>query len=291
MTIALALREATARIRGAGIEAPRLEAEVLLSACLGKERPWLIGERDAPLAGAERERYHDLVQRRCGGEPAAYLTGWKEFYGLAFRVTPEVFIPRPETEGVVDRVLAIGRTMGVRFLVDACTGCGNIGVVAKRLGGFPSVAATEIDPGVIDLARWNAERLGASVEFRQGDLLRPLFGTPWEGRTDMVCSNPPYVPRGELEGLPREVRHEPSSALDGGRDGLALVRQMFRQAGRLLRRGGAVILEIGEDQGESAASAARAAGYTGIRVEPDLAGRNRYLTAWRGSSEDGEAGR
>jgi len=281
MKIRDALLEATDALRRAGVGEPRLDAEVFLASCLRTGRAWLAARPEAILPAPDAARFRAMTARRAAGEPAAWITGEREFFGLSFRVRPGVFVPRPETEGLVERAAsALREAPGGRF-ADACTGCGCVAVSAARSAPGAEAAATDLSARALSIARWNALRLGARVDFRRGDLLSPLLEGPWAGTVDVVCANPPYVPRRELAGLPREVLREPRLALDGGEDGLDVVRRLAVQAFALLRPGGALFVEIGEDQGEGAAGAARAAGFRDASVERDFAGAERYLAARR----------
>jgi len=277
--VATVLREAVSRLREAGVEGPRLDAEVLLAACLERDRAWLHGRPEAPVPEKREIRFLEWIARRCGGLPVAYLTGTREFHGLDFTVEPGVFLPRPETEGLVDRASRLAETSAARVLVDACTGCGNVAIASALHAGFERVGGTDLDPGAIELARRNADALGTRVDFRRGDLLEPFLGTEWEGTTDVVLSNPPYVERHDLSSLPKEVRREPARALDGGPDGLDVIRRLARQARALLRSGGHLVVEIGEREARGAIDIARRAGLVEAGVEADLAGRPRYLLA------------
>jgi release factor glutamine methyltransferase len=281
MKIRDALVQAADALRRAGAGEPRLDAEVLLASCLRTGRAWLAARPEAILPDADAARFRAMTARRAAGEPVAWITGEREFFGLPFRVRPGVFVPRPETEGLVERALrALEEAPGGRF-ADACTGCGCVAVSVARGAPGAVAAATDLSVRALSIARWNALRLGACVDFRRGDLLSPLLEGSWAGTVDVVCANPPYVPRREIAGLPREVLREPRRALDGGEDGLDAVRRLAFQASALLRPGGSLFVEIGESEGEGAAAAARAAGFRDASVERDLSGVERYLSARR----------
>ncbi|MHC4778855.1 MAG: peptide chain release factor N(5)-glutamine methyltransferase [Planctomycetota bacterium] len=291
MNITRALTEASDACRKSGAESPRLDAEVLLAHCLGRDRSWLLGFGEELIENDARIQFRELIHRRCRGEPVAYLTGSQEFFGLPFSVGPSVLVPRPETEGLVDLALDLGRTHGGRRFVDACTGSGNIAVAARLCGRFEEVAATELSSKALEVARANASRLKARVEFYSGNLLEPLLGTAWHGTTDVVCSNPPYVKREELDSLPREVQYEPPCALDGGAGGMEVVRPLVEQSLALLAPGGFLLVEIGEDQGPAALEAAEGTGFVSARVEKDLSGLDRYLVAGKGGMHGNAFGR
>jgi release factor glutamine methyltransferase len=263
-----------------------MEAEVLLAYILGTSRAVLIAHPERPLAPAQLDRYQALVRRRAVDYPLPYLTGRLEFYGLEFEVTPEVLIPRPETEMLVE--LALARRP--RSAVDVGTGSGCIAVSLAVHLPEATIYATEISPAALAVARRNAERHGVAerVWLLAGDLLSPC-----PGPVDLIVSNPPYVSTGEWASLPASVRdYEPSLALDGGPDGLDVVRRLLAQAaatwvsghrpptgvGGLASPGGALLIEIGAGQGEAAANLARTFfPQATVRVLPDLAGRDRVL--------------
>ena len=247
---------------------------------LGTSRTALTAHPERPLSSVQLERYQKLVRRRASHYPLSYITGHAEFYGLEFEVTPEVLIPRPETETLVD--LALARSPAT--VVDVGTGSGCIAVALGVHLPEAVITAIEISSSALAVARRNVERHRVSqrVRLMVGDVLSPR-----PGPVDLIVSNPPYVPSGQCALLPTSVRnHEPGLALDGGPDGLAIVRQLLSQAPAVLRSpereagrpGGALLIEIGADQGE----AARRLAHTffpeaSVRVHPDLAGRDRVL--------------
>ena len=261
-------------------DAPRLEAEMLLAHTLGASRTVLMAHPERPLASGQLGRYKTLVNRRSSSYPLPYLTGSIEFYGLEFEVTPEVLIPRPETETLVE--LALARQP--RSVVDVGTGSGCIAVSLAVHLPEAVVYAIEISPAALAVARRNAERHGVSerVRLMVGDVLSPR-----PGLVDLIVSNPPYVPTGECALLPASIRdYEPQLALDGGPDGLAIVRRLLAQAPAVLREpdsstgvpGGGLLIEIGADQGKAARRLARANfPQASVEVHPDLAGRDRVL--------------
>jgi release factor glutamine methyltransferase len=258
-------------------DAPLLEAEILLAYALDTSRTTLLAHPDRPLSTAQLTTYRALVLRRAAGYPLPYLAGRVEFYGLEFEVTPEVLIPRPETEMLVD--LALVRRPAA--IVDVGTGSGCIAIaLAVRLPqarlSQATVYATDVSPAALAVARRNAERHSVSdrVHLLSGDLLAPC-----PAPVDLIVSNPPYVAQDEFASLPVSVRdHEPRLALDGGPDGLAVIRRLLAQAPATLRPSGAILIEIGAGQGEVARRLARARfPKAAIRVHPDLAGRDRVL--------------
>ncbi len=251
-------------------------AQALLAHVLGRGRAWLLAHPEARLSEGEAAQYLDLLQRALAGEPFAHLVGEREFYGLPFAVTPDVLIPRPETEGLVDVVLEWVRKQGLPQprLVDVGTGSGAIAVtLALKLPGA-SVLAIDISSAALHLARCNAARhgVGERIMFVRGNLLDALSG-PF----DAIVANLPYISSEEITAL--EVgRWEPRVALDGGLDGLDLVRALLRQTPSRLAPGGLVALEIGYDQGVRVVALCREA-FPSARISllPDLAGLDRLV--------------
>jgi release factor glutamine methyltransferase len=248
------------------------------------EARWLVEE------AADPEKLRAMVARRVAGEPLQYVVGWAPFGWLRLAVGPGVFVPRPETEGLADRAAAHLRAAGRptdrgtppgfpgplrRIAVDLCTGSGAIACLLAAEVPGARVLATELDPAALAWARLNTDRYG--VELLAGDLDAPL---PAElaGRVDVLCANVPYVPSGAIPTLPRDVRdHEPRLALDGGPDGLDVLRRVAARAGRWLAPGGVLLCEIGDDQGEAAAALLAGAGLAEVAVLPDLVGRDRIV--------------
>jgi release factor glutamine methyltransferase len=257
-----------------GLDSPRLTAELLLAHVLHTSRVRLYTDLDRPLEAGELAAYRGLIARRAAGEPTSYLTGTREFYGRTFAVDPRVLVPRPETELLVEAVLqAVPRDAEIRVL-DLCTGSGCVGITLALERPRARVLATDASPGAVEVARANAAALGPADRFeaRLGDLLAPVEGEP---PFDVVVANPPYVPTGELPTLSPEVRREPPLALDGGADGLDVVRRIAEEAPRRLVPGGLLALEIGDGQGPAVHSLLEAAGYGSVRIERDLARHDR----------------
>jgi release factor glutamine methyltransferase len=214
------------------------------------------------------------VRRRGAGEPTAYLTGAREFYGRRFEVDGRVLVPRPETELAVEAALAALPEGGAAL--DLCTGSGCIGVTLALERPTARVVAVELSPGALAVARQNADRLSAALELLEGDLYAPLAPG---ARFDVVVANPPYVPSGELPRLAREIAHEPALALDGGPDGLSVLRRIVADAPRHLRPGGALVLETHESHAESVPRLCREAGLAHAEMRRDLAGLPRLTVA------------
>ena len=263
-----------------GREEARLEAELLVARALDLDRLRLFLELDRPLTPAEVARGRELLARRGRGEPVAYITGLREFYGRDFAVGTGVLIPRPETEHLVDRAREIARASGkAPRVAEIGAGSGCIAVtLALEIEGA-EVVAVERSPAALERARENAERLSAAVELLEGDGPEALAGRePF----DLLVSNPPYVDPAGRDALPADVRdHEPAEALfapPGDPD--HWVRRLLAAAGDLLGADGALLVELGEGQGPRALALASAAGFQG-RLHADLAGIERVLEATR----------
>ena len=288
-TVADLLRIGVERLRASGSESPRLDAELLLGKSVGLDRTRIIAYPEAPVGESAAEAYEADLARRERGEPIAYIRGLKEFHGLAFAIDPRALIPRPETERLVDlaeaevvtRLLAAPRPTGtppVR-VADVGTGAGTIAIALavalrrRRMLDEVRIMATDLDPEAIRLARENAvgHVVADRIEFIITDLL-PLDGE----RFDVLAANLPYVPSDEIDGLPIAASFEPRQALDGGPDGLAVIREMLDRVPRVLRSDGVALLEIGSDQVDQLAAevASRMPGWT-CEVLPDLAGLPR----------------
>ena len=257
-----------------GVDAPRLTAEILLAHALGCDRVRLYLDFDKPLGAPELDLFRELVRRRAAGEPTAWLTGRRAFRGHDFRVTPDVLVPRPETELLVDAALEALPQGG--SLLEPCTGSGCIALSVALERPDARVVATELSPAALAVARENAAALGARVELLAGDLDAPV---PPGERFDVIVSNPPYIPSGELAGLSREVRGEPRMALDGGPDGLDLLRRIVAGAPARLSPGGVLVLEMHESHAGPLPALCRAAGFATAEVRPDLAGLPRLVVA------------
>jgi release factor glutamine methyltransferase len=277
--IGQALQEATDSLRAVA-SAPHLEAEVLLSYVLDTSRTVLSAHPEYALTADQLSSYQALVQRRVSNYPLPYLTGSVEFYGLEFEVTPDVLIPRPETETLVDLALARRPTT----VVDVGTGSGCIAVSLAVHLPDATIYAIDVSAAALAVAQRNAERHGVAerMVLLVGDVLSPRPGS-----VDLIVSNPPYVRSGECASLPASIRdHEPRLALDGGADGLAIIQRLLIQAPAVLRSGepeegragGGLLIEIGADQGEAASQLARTFfPQATVRVHPDLTGRDRVL--------------
>ncbi|QRO00937.1 peptide chain release factor N(5)-glutamine methyltransferase [Archangium violaceum] len=273
-TIRKVLTWTTQHFEKRGVDAPRLTAEVLLAHVLKTTRVRLYVDLDRPMEKTELTTFRALIERRMAGEPTQYLTGVREFYNRPFKVDPRVLIPRPETELLVEAALHRLPKDAPGTALDVCTGSGCLAISLAAERPQATVLATDLSPDACTLARENAQALGVAerVTVLQGDLYAPL---PPDARFDVVVSNPPYIATGEIAGLSPEVRREPRMALDGGPDGLVLIRKVVQGARRVLKPGGLLAMEIGETQGDAVKALLQAAGYDDARVEKDLERRDR----------------
>jgi release factor glutamine methyltransferase len=283
-SIAVALRAAGQRLGEAGIATPRQDAEALLARVLGRTRLGLHMTGRAALSDAAWATFEALVARRARHEPVQYLLGEAEFCGVVLELGPGVFIPRPETEGLVERAMTLGPPASATVL-DLCTGSGAIAcALGHRRPGWTVWAVEQARPAT-DCARANVRRLGLDgrVHVLEGDLFEPLRGRLGRGAADLVVANPPYLAVPLLPALPVEVRDwEPRAALDGGADGLDVIRRLLGEAPDWLCPGGGLLIEIGEEQGSAARGLVRANGrYGEALVHRDFRGCERVLEARR----------
>ncbi|TLM80294.1 MAG: peptide chain release factor N(5)-glutamine methyltransferase [Actinobacteria bacterium] len=262
-----------------GDPAPRRAAEWLLSAATGLSRVQLYAHHDRPLTPEERATFRDSIERRVAGEPLQHITGEVGFRHLVLRVGPGVFIPRPETEVLVDVVLRhLGVHGGEALVADLCAGSGAVALSIAHECEGARVWAVEADPAAAALAAENADRLGLAdaVTVLTGDLFAPL-PADLRGRLDAVVANPPYIPTADLADLPAEVRdREPRAALDGGADGLDTARRIMDGAREWLTPGGVLAMELDESRVADADKLMRA-WYEGVVSEQDLAQRPRVV--------------
>jgi release factor glutamine methyltransferase len=277
-TILEVLQWTTARFQERGLSSPRLDAELLAAHAFGLTRVHLYTQFDRPLLPPELAAFRDLVKRRQAGEPVAYLTGRKEFWSLDLAVDARVLIPRPDTETAVEEALARLKERSTESpprIADVGTGSGAIALALAKSRPEATVVASDVSPDALAVARANAERLGLAVTFVQGNLAEPLRALE---KFDLLVANLPYVRGGDIAGLAPEVRNEPLLALDGGDDGLDLVRTLVADAPAVLGPGGALVLEIGEGQAAATAELCRAAGLDDVRTRADLGGIARIVS-------------
>ncbi len=260
-----------------GIDNPRLEAEVLLAHVLKQERVYLYANYDAPVNKSERKQFRDVIQRRVQGEPAAYITGHKEFMSLKFHVNPAVLIPRPDTEMMIEKILELPEGQ-VIDLCDVGTGSGAIAVSLAHYLPGARVAATDVSEKALATARINAAENGVVIDFWQGDLLAPLIKHP---PFDLIAANLPYIPKNEYIILDQEVKEfEPVQALLAPGDGLDIYRRLLPQALEKLKPGGYLFMEIAYNQGAKALEMTKA--FNDVEIIKDMAGRDRILKARKG---------
>lgn len=271
------------------VDSPRLAAELLLSHVLNQPRIKLYTDYERPLTEKELTTYRDLVRRAGEHEPVAYLTGKAHFFNLELEVNRDVLIPRPDTETLVENVLQLVRNQpGLESprVLDLCTGSGCIALAIAHHLKTATVTAVDLSPGAVAVAQRNAEKLGLSerVKIEEGDLYEPLSKMTDRPPFHLIVANPPYIATGQIEKLDRNVReYEPMIALDGGLDGLALLRRILAGAPERLLPEGHLFVEIAFDQAaQAAAVAAQQPGLTGARILKDHAGNDRVLTARRG---------
>jgi release factor glutamine methyltransferase len=282
-TIESLLKWAADDFRAKGIDSPRLDAEVLLGWALGKTRIELVIESKRELDGADLNRFREAVKRRRTHEPVAYVLGQREFFGRMFRVDRRVLVPRPDTESLVEVALERTRhlSMCMRAL-DLCTGSGCVGITLARERPTSQVVAADLSVDALAVARENALRLGAyNLALFQGDLFAAL---PTSGgakmRFDLVAANPPYIASAEIPRLMSDVRDfEPKLALDGGADGLDLVRRIAKEAPSHLEKNGIVAVEVGFDAAERARAIFNEHGYADIETKRDYGKIERVISA------------
>jgi release factor glutamine methyltransferase len=287
MTVGEAILKSAQWLKGKDIETPRLDAELLLARILNCDRLRIYMDWQKPLTDLEVSGYREYIRRRGQDhEPVARIIESKEFFGRRFHVSPHTFVPRPETEGLVERALTLLQNETVlseqrRNIFEIGTGTGCIIVSIAAESDAHEYIASDVSGGALETARRNAKTHGVDgrIDFRHGANFAG-FG----GSLGMIVSNPPYIRSGEIPELPPEVRvFDPRPALDGGQDGLDVVRAICSDGHKLLIHGGWTLLEIGEEQGPPCKTLfTQHGGYDQVRVERDLEGRERYVMARKG---------
>lgn len=263
----------------------RRDAELLLCRTAQKDRAWLLARMQAAADPAILATFDKAVERRSRREPLQYITGVQEFWGLEFSVTPDVLVPRPETELVVEQALRIIRTGGIKtpLIIDLCTGSGCIAACLAKEVPDARVFATDVSPKALGVARENARRHSVSerIRFLEGDLFAPLDELDIRGRVDVITTNPPYVGLGDRAALQPEVRDfEPPQALFAGPVGTEIIEQIVSISPSFLRPGGSLIMEIGFGQADAVKKIIEADGrYHDIEIRKDLAGIERVIVA------------
>lgn len=261
-------------------ERARADAELLLLHVLGKDRAWLVTHLNDAIAETDAEHYLELIERRRAGEPIQYIIGETEFFGLPFRVTPDVLIPRPETEHLVEKALELAVSFSAPRIADIGTGSGAIAVALAHKLPYTLITVIDLSAAALEVARKNAARnsVAERIRFFEGDLLAPVAGEQFE----IIVSNPPYVPTADRATLSVEVReHEPALALFAGKDGLEVYRRLIPASFAALVPGGFLLLEIGYGQSPAIAAILADAGFEQIEFIPDLQGIPRVACARR----------
>jgi release factor glutamine methyltransferase len=291
-TVLDVVRWTTARFTERALATPRLDAEILVGHVLGLPRIQLYVQSERVLTPEELAALRELIKRRQAGESVAYLVGHKEFWKLDFTVDARVLVPRPDTETLVEEAIArLGEPQAHADgapqadapqadappprIADVGTGSGALAVTLAKLRAGATVVASDVSVAALEVARANAERHAAVVTFVEGDLDAPLAA---HAPFDLIVANLPYIPTGDLSLLPPDVRSEPALALDGGPDGLDLVRRLVAAALALLSPGGALALEIGVGQAEATSALLRDAGFADVQTRKDLAGIGRVVS-------------
>lgn len=285
LTIIEEINRATIPLSAAGVTNARLDAEVLLAHIIKKDRVWLITHRDDTLDERAQRDFDEAIQRRTKREPLQYIIGNQEFWGLEFLVTPDVLIPRPETELIIESSLKAASGAAPLTIIDLCTGSGCIAVSLAKELPESRIIATDLSEKALAVARENARRHGVSgrIRYLEGDLFEPLEKLDIRGQIDIMVSNPPYVPEGLLRILQPEVRdHEPERALVSGPEGTELHQKIIDPAPQYLKHGGALIMEMGIGQAGTVREMIRLSGaYASVDILKDLAGIDRVIVAMK----------
>jgi release factor glutamine methyltransferase len=262
-----------------GVENPRLNAEHLLAHALGLKRMELYLQFDRPLTESERAPLRDLVKRRGAREPLQHVLGTAEFHGRTFVCDKRALVPRPETEQLVELALEMAKEKPAATILDIGTGSGVIALTIALELPSATLHATDLSPDALALAAENAARhaLTDRLVFHQADLLPPD-----DARFDLIIANLPYIPAEEIASLSPEVRHDPASALDGGADGLDLIRRLIETAPDRLAPGGALLLEIGLGQADAVNALLSARKFRDISVRPDYQNIPRFAVGFHG---------
>lgn len=279
-TVRKVLDWTTQHLKKHGSETPRLDAEILLAHARDCQRIQLYTHYNEPVTEPQRTMMRELVRRRAQAEPVAYLVGHREFFGLSFRVTPAVLVPRPETETLVLELLALAKPIPHPSVLDIGTGSGCLAIAAAMHLPSAVVTAIDISPAALEVARGNAARhnLDGRVKFAEGDLFSPLDSG---ARFHFIVSNPPYVADSEMDTLPADVRrHEPALALQAGPDGLDVIRRIVTAAPVRLQPGGWLLLEFSPEQSAGVQELLRSSGALGPpQIIKDASGHARVAKA------------
>lgn len=261
-----------------GVSKPRLNAELIIADVLGIKRLDIYLQFDRPISDQEREKLRPLVRRRAQNEPLQHVMGWTEFFGLRLVCDRRALVPRPETECLVEEALR-RCTSDKGKLLDIGAGTGAVALAFLSRRPQWEAIATDISPDALELAKSNAAALAMAerIVFQVADMWPESGMAPF----DLVVSNPPYIPSGVLPSMPKEVRADPQVALDGGTDGLRLIRRIVADAPARMAQGASLVFEIGDDQGPTVKGLLEAAGFVEPVILPDLNGRDRIAAARR----------
>lgn len=274
------LERAHRRLDEADRDAPRRMAEWLLLEVLDCDRGQLYARADQAVGAADAQQFEAMVDRCVAGEPMQHVLGYASFRGLRIEVSSDVMVPRPETEEVTEATLAAVSDMDAPRILDIGTGSGCIALACTYERPDAVVEAWDISPGALAVARDNAQRLGLDVHFKQLDLFSDAVRDEPVEHADVLVSNPPYIPTAEADTLPAVVRdYDPPTALFAGEDPLRFYRALAEQAPTLCVPDGAVVFELHAEYADETAQVARQAGLRNVRVQDDLSGRPRILTA------------
>ena len=271
--------------RKAGSDTPELDADLIIGDVLAQNRTWILFHRNSQLTDEQAEKIDSAIRKRTEGLPVAYITGKKEFYGYEFIVTPDVLIPKPDTETLVDFALS-AVTSETKSICDLCSGSGCVGLSIYsalldsgiKYSSIPNFTFVDISQAALDISKRNAAKLlnpisVQKISFAKSDILENISGT-----FDIIVTNPPYIPSGEAAELLKDGRNEPLLALDGlSEDGLGIIRNLIPQSLAHLNEGGLLAMETGEYNAEKAAELMREAGFRDVAIEKDLAGRLRVV--------------
>ncbi len=280
-TVRQLLHESVDRLRNAGVDTPKLDADVMLSKASGRSRLDLFAHPEFVPPEAEVRQFLEWVERRVKREPLAYIIGEREFYGISFEVTPDVLIPRPDTEILVETAIGLIHGMQAPTVVDIGLGSGAIAISIAANVSDAIVYGSEFSHAALSIACRNAQRAGVSgrTHFSLGDLFEPFKGL----RFDLIVSNPPYIPTSEIDSLEPEVAvYEPRQALDGGPDGLDYYRRLTSMACRYLMPGGALALEVGIGESGAVEELLASNGFKAIRSVRDYSGIDRVVCGRKG---------
>jgi release factor glutamine methyltransferase len=267
-----------------GVDSPRLSAELLLSHVSGLKRIELYTQFNKVIEQKQLTQLHGLVKRAAEHEPIAYLTGKREFYSLEFEITNACLIPRPETELLVERAIEFLRKRnGEQFICDLCTGCACVAIAIARNYANCRIVATDISGAALEVAERNVIKHGLPnrLKLLRGDLFEPIIPGLGPAKFDLIAANPPYVSEPEYEKLAKNVKDfEPKQALIAGKDGLDIMKRIITDVGRFLKPDGALMIEIGNEQGHAVEKLLKEAGcFENVTIEKDHQKLNRLAIA------------